>query len=80
MGLIAAKAHQKAAYNMHAATIESTNKAVVGASKAAASSSKAVAKVEDNKLLKRKRREPEEWKDTSGKTNAKHLEAFTACK
>jgi hypothetical protein len=96
---------------MYAATIESTNKAVVGASKAAAPSSKAAAKVEDNKLLKRKLRETDEWdlqdcippadpmsftcplgrdffllflsdewKDHSGKTHVKHLQAFTACK
>ena len=76
--LIAAKARQEASYNKYAATIKSTNKAGVGASKASASSSKAVAKVEDNKLLKRKLREPDEWKDHSGKTNVKHLQAFTA--
>ena len=63
---------------MYAATIESTNKAVVGASKATTSSSKVAAKVEDNKLLKRKLREPDEWKDHSGKTHVKHLQAFTA--
>ena len=61
--LIAAKACQEAAYNRYAATIESKNKAVVGTSKATASSSKTAAKVEDNKLLKRKLREPDEWKD-----------------
>ena len=65
---------------MYAATIGSTNKAVVGASKVAASSSKAAAKVEDNKLLKRKLRESDEWKDPSGKTHVQHLHAFTACK
>ena len=32
--LIAAKAHPEAAYNKYAATIESTNKAIVGGSKA----------------------------------------------
>jgi len=78
--LIAAKARQEAAYNMYAATIESTNKAVVGSSKATTSSSKAAAKVEDNKLLKKKLREPDEWKDHSGKTHVKHLQAFTAYK
>jgi hypothetical protein len=78
--LIAAKARQEAAYNMHAATIESTNKTVVVASKAPASSSKAAAKIEDNKLLKRKLREPDEWKDHAGNTHVKHLQAFTACK
>ena len=78
--LIAAKARQEAAYNKYEATIEPTNKAVVGASKAATSASKAVAKVEDNKLFKRKLREPDEWKDHSGKTHVKHLHAFTACK
>jgi hypothetical protein len=36
--------------------------------------------VEDNKLLKRKLREPDEWKDPSGKTHVLHLQAFTACK
>ena len=65
---------------MYAATIESTNKAVVGTSKAASSSSKAVAKVEDNKLLKRKLREPDKWKNHSSKTHVKHLQVFTACK
>jgi hypothetical protein len=78
--LIAAKARLETAYNRYAATIESTNKAVVGASKATASSSKADAKVEDSKLLKRKLREPNEWKGQSGKTHVKHLQAFTACK
>ena len=57
---IAAKARQDAAYNKYAATIESTNTAVVGASKAINSSSKAAAKVEDNNLLKRKLREADE--------------------
>ena len=71
--LIAAKARQEADYNRYAATIESTNKAVVGASKAADSSSKAVVKVDDNKLLKRKLREPDRWKDPSGKTHVQHL-------
>jgi hypothetical protein len=81
MRLIAAKARQEAAYNMYAATIESTNKTVVGASKATTSSSKAAAKVEDNKPLKRTLpREPDEWKDHSGKARVKHLQAFTACK
>jgi hypothetical protein len=78
--LIAAKARQDAAYNRHAATIESNDKAVVGASKASSSSSKTAAKVEDNKLLKRKLREPDEWKDPSGKTHVPHLHASTACK
>jgi len=78
--LIATKARLEAAYNRYAATIKSTNKAVVGASKALASSLKAAAKVEDNKLLKRKLREPDEWKDHSGKTHVKHLQAFVACK
>ena len=77
--LIAAKARQEAACNRYAATIESTNKVVVGASKATTSSSKAAAKVEDNKLLKRKPREPDEWKDHSGKIHVKHLHAFNAC-
>jgi hypothetical protein len=78
--LIAAKARQEAAYNRYATTIESTNKTVVGASKASTSSSKAAAKVEDNKLLKRKLREPDEWKDHSGKNHVKNLQAFAACK
>jgi hypothetical protein len=78
--LIAAKSRHEIAYNRYAATIESTNKTVVGASKASTSSSKAVAKVEDNKLLKRKLREPDEWKDHSGKTRGRNLQAFTACK
>ncbi len=58
--LIAAKARHEAAYIRYAAKFESTNKTVVGASKASASPSKAAAKVEDNKLLKRKSREPDE--------------------
>ena len=78
--LIAAKARHEAAYNRYATTIESTNKAVVRAAKASASASKAAAKVEDNKLLKRKFWESEEWKDHSGKTHVKHLQAFTAFK
>ena len=36
--------------------------------------------MEESKLLKRKLREPDEWKDHSGKTHVKHLQAFTACK
>ena len=78
--LVAAKARQDAAYKRYAATVESANKAVVGASKASASSSKTVDKVDDNKLLKRKLREPDEWKDPSGKTHVQHLHAFTTCK
>jgi hypothetical protein len=46
--IIAAKARQEAAYNKYAATIESTNKAVVETSKATPSSPKATAKVEDS--------------------------------
>jgi hypothetical protein len=65
---------------MYVATIKSTNKAVVGASKATVSSSKEAAKAEDNKLLKRKLREPDEWKDHSGETHVKHLHALTAYK
>ena len=65
---------------VYAATIESTNKAVVGASKAATTSSRAAANVEDNTLLKRNLRERDEWKDHSGKTHVKHLQAFSAFK
>jgi hypothetical protein len=38
------------------------------------------AKANDNKFLKRKLKEPDEWKDHTGKTHRKHLLAFTACK
>jgi hypothetical protein len=30
--------------------------------------------------VKRKLKEPNEWKDHAGKTHLKHLHAFTACK
>jgi len=40
----------------------------------------AAAKVEYNKLLKKKLREPDERKDHSGKTHVNHLHAFIACK
>ena len=35
---------------------------------------------DDNKLLKRKFKEPGLWKDHTGKSQRKHLLVFTACK
>jgi hypothetical protein len=37
-------------------------------------------KEKDNKSMKRKLKEPDEWKDHVGKTHLKHVQAFTACK
>jgi hypothetical protein len=45
-----------------------------------ASDKDADTKVNDNKFLKRKLEEPDEWKGHTGKTHRKNLLAFTACK
>ena len=37
-------------------------------------------KVNVNTFLQRKLKEPDEWKDHTGKAHRKHLLAFTACK
>jgi hypothetical protein len=78
--LIAAMARQDAAYNRYAATVESVNKRTVVVSKSTAGKGKEAAKIEDDKLLKRKLKEPDEWVDNVGKTHQKHLQAFTTCK
>ena len=77
--LIAARARQETAYNRYAATVESTNKTVAVIARKA-SDKEVDVKVKDNKFLKRKLKEPDEWKDHQGKTHKKHLLAFTACK
>ena len=56
---------------------------VTSASKAAAppsSSDGCKTKEKDKKSLQRKLKEPDEWKDHTGKTHLKHLHAFMACK
>ena len=82
--MIAAKLRLDAAYNRFTATVESANKTAASFAKASAStlgpSSASQSKEKDNKLLKRKLKEPDEWKDNAGKTHVKHLNAFTACK
>jgi len=81
--LIAAKSRQDATYNRYASTLESRNKTVASCSKATAPSSSSdggKTKEKDNKSLKRKLKEPDDWKDHTGKTHLKHLHAFTVCK
>jgi hypothetical protein len=77
--LVAAKARQDAAYNRYTSTVESTSKTVVVIARKA-SDKEVDAKANDNKFLKRKLKEPEEWKDSTGKTHKKHKMAFDACK
>ena len=77
--LIAARARHETAYNRYATTVESTNKTVAVIARKA-SDKEVDVKVKDNKFLKRKLKEPDEWKDHQGKTRKKHLSAFTACK
>ena len=77
--LVAAKTRQDAAFNMYAATIESTNKTVAIFAKSAAKGSEDTTKAPDGKFLKRKLKEPDEWKDSSGKTHRTHQMAFAAC-
>ncbi len=73
--LIAAKSRQDAAYNNRcAATLQSRNKTVASCAKAAAPPSssdggKSKEKEKDNKSMKRKLKEPDEWKDNAGKTH-----------
>jgi hypothetical protein len=77
--LVAARARHANAYNRYAATVESTSKTVdVIARKA--SDKEVDAKANENKFPKRKLKEPDEWKDRTGKTHKKQLLAFTACK
>ena len=45
-----------------------------------ASDKDADTKANDNKFLKRKLMEPDEWKDNTGKTHRKNVLALTACK
>jgi hypothetical protein len=77
--LVAARIRQETAYNRYGATVESTNKTVAVIARKA-SDKEVDAKANDNKFLKRKLMEPDEWKDHTGKTHRKHLLAFTACK
>jgi len=77
--LIAARARQKTTYNRYAATIESAGKTAIVLARSA-NDKEVDTKVNDNKLLKRKLKEPDEWKGHTGKTYRRHLMAFTACK
>jgi hypothetical protein len=77
--LVAARARHETAYNRYAATVESTNKTVAVIARKA-SDKDADTKASDNKFLKRKLNEPDEWKDHTGKTHRKNMLAFTACK
>ena len=68
--LVAARARQKTTYNKYVATVESTNKTVTVIARK--SFDKEVdAKVNDYKFLKRKLKEPDEWKDHTGKSHRK---------
>jgi len=67
------------AYNMYAAAVESTNKTVAVFARKA-NDKEVDAKVNDNKFLNRKLKEPNEWKDHTRKNHRKHSLAFTACK
>jgi hypothetical protein len=72
--LIAAKSRQDAAYNSYAATLESRNKTAASCAKAAARPSsfdggKSKEKEKNNKSMKRKLMETDEWKDHAGKTH-----------
>jgi hypothetical protein len=82
--LIAAKLRLDGAYNKFTATVESKNKTVASIAKASGSSqgtsSASHPKEKDTTFLKRKLKEPYEWKDHADKTHVKHLNAFTTCK
>ena len=80
--LIAAKLRLDGAYNRFTATVESRNKTVATMVKASGPAPEAAkeSKESDGKLLKRKLKEPDEWKDSSGKTHKKNKMAFDACK
>jgi len=58
--------------------VGSTNKTVAVIARKA-SDKDVDAKANDGKFPKRKLKEPDEWKDHTGKTHKKHLMAFTAC-
>jgi hypothetical protein len=77
--LAIARPRQETASNRYAATVESTNKPVAVIARKA-SDKEVDAKANDNKFLKRKLMEPNEWKNHTGKTHRKHLLVFTACK
>ena len=69
--LVTAKVRQEAAYYMYAATIESTNKTVLIFAKSASKGFDESTKWMDNNFLKRKLKESDEWKYSSGKTHKK---------
>ncbi len=69
---------KKITYNRYVAAVESTNKTVVVIAKKA-SDKEVDTKANDNKFLKRKLKNPDEWKDHTGKTHRKYLLVFTAC-
>ena len=73
------RARHKTAYNRYDATVESTNKTVTVIARKA-SDKEIDAKAKDNKFVKRKLKEPDKWKNHTGKTHKKHLLAFTASK
>ena len=70
---------QETTYNRYAVTVESTNKTVAVITKKT-SDKEVKAKANDNKFPKRELKEPDEYKDHTGKTHRKHVLAFTACK
>ena len=73
--MVDARARHETAYNRYAAIVESMNNTV--AVIARKTSNKEVdAKANDNKFLKRELKEPNEWKDHTGKAHRKHLLAL----
>ncbi len=70
---------QETAYNRYPATVESSNETVAVIARKA-NDKEIDTKVTENKFLKRKLKEPDEWTDHNSKTRRKHLLAFTACK
>ena len=79
--LIAAKSRQDAAYSRFSATVEQTSKTVASVVRSASGkAAEEASKPSDRKFLKRKLKEPDEWKDHKGKTHTVHLQMFTACK
>jgi hypothetical protein len=77
--MVVARARDETTYNRCAATVESTSKTVAVIARKA-NDKEVDAKVNDNRFLKRKLKEPDEWKDHTGKTHRKPLLFFTACK
>jgi len=66
--LVAAIARQETAYYRYAATVESMNTMVAVIARKA-SDKEVDAKADDNKFPTRKLKDPDEWKDHTGKTD-----------